>query len=108
MTGVGLEHYLVVSGALFCLGLLGVVIRRNLIVMYMSLELMLNAANLALVAFSHHQPPSPHGSPLDGQIMVFFIITVAAAEVAVGLALIVALYRKRQTIDVADLNSMKL
>ncbi len=108
MTGVSLEHYLVVSAVLFCLGLLGVVIRRNLIVMYMSLELMLNAATLALDAFSHFQPPTPHGSPFDGQIMVFFIITVAAAEVAVGLALIVALYRKRQTIDVADLTSMKL
>ena len=109
MTGVSIEHYLVVSAVLFCLGLLGVVIRRNLIVMYMSLELMLNAATLALVAFSHFQPPTtPHGEPLDGQIMVFFVITVAAAEVAVGLALIVALYRKRQTIDVADLTSMKL
>ena len=108
MTGVSLEHYLVVSAVLFCLGLLGVVIRRNLIVMYMSLELMLNAATLALVAFSHFQPPTPRGSPFDGQIMVFFIITVAATEVAVGLALIVALYRKRQTIDVADLTSMKL
>ena len=108
MTGVGLEHYLVVSAVLFCLGLLGVVIRRNLIVMYMSLELMLNAATLALVAFSHFQPSETDGSQFDGQIMVFFIITVAAAEVAVGLALIVALYRKRQTIDVADLTSMKL
>ena len=91
---VGLEHYLIVSVVLFCLGLLGVIIRRNLIVMYMGLELMLNAANLALVSFSHFQ------DNLDGQVMVFFIITVAAAEVAVGLALIVALYRKRQTNDV--------
>ena len=102
MTTIGLDHYLVVSALLFCLGLLGVVIRRNLIVMYMGLELMLNAANLALVAFSHFR------DDLDGQILVFFIITVAAAEVAVGLALIVALYRKRQTTDVTDLTSMKL
>ena len=99
---VSLEHYLIVSIVLFCLGLLGVIIRRNLIVMYMGLELMLNAANLALVSFSHFQ------DNLDGQIMVFFVITVAAAEVAVGLALIVALYRKRQTTDVTDLTSMKL
>ena len=99
---IGLEHYLIVSVVLFCLGLLGVIIRRNLIVMYMGLELMLNAANLALVAFSHFL------DNLDGQVMVFFIITVAAAEVAVGLALIVALYRKRQTNDVTDLTSMKL
>ena len=99
---ISLEHYLVVSIVLFCLGLLGVIIRRNLIVMYMGLELMLNAANLALVSFSHFW------DNLDGQIMVFFVITVAAAEVAVGLALIVALYRKRQTTDVTDLTSMKL
>ena len=99
---VGLEHYLVVSAALFCLGVLGVLLRRNIIVMYMSLELMLNAANLALVAFSRFN------NDLHGQIMVFFIITVAAAEVAVGLALIVALYRKRQTAHVEDLTTMKL
>ncbi len=99
---IGLEHYLIVGVILFCLGLLGVMIRRTLIVMFMGLELMLNAANLALVAFSHFR------NNLDGQIMVFFIITVAAAEVAVGLALIVALYRKRQTNDVNDLTSMKL
>ena len=99
---VGLEHYLIVSAALFCLGVLGVVVRRNLLVIYMSLELMLNAANLALVAFSRFN------NDLNGQVMVFFIITVAAAEVAVGLALIVALYRKRQTAHVEDLTSMKL
>jgi len=99
---VGLEHYLVVSALLFCLGLLGVILRRNLLVIYMSLELMLNAANLALVAFSRFN------GHLDGQVMVFFIITVAAAEVAVGLALIVALYRKRQTAHVEDLATMKL
>ncbi len=105
MTG-GLGHYLVVSGILFCLGLFGVIVRRNLLVIYMGLELMLNAANLALVAFSrfNHNPERP----LDGQVFVFFIITVAAAEVAVGLALIVALYRKRQTAHVEDLTTMKL
>ena len=99
---VGLEHYLVVSAILFCLGLLGVIVRRNLLIMYMGLELMLNAANLALVAFSRFN------NNLDGQVFVFFIITVAAAEVAVGLALIVALYRKRQTAHVEDLTFMKL
>jgi NADH-quinone oxidoreductase subunit K len=100
----GLEHYLIVSGVLFALGLLGVITRRNLLVIYMSLELMLNAANLALVSFSRF---GKEGS-LDGQVMVFFIITVAAAEVAVGLALIVALYRKRQTAHVEDLTTLKL
>jgi NADH-quinone oxidoreductase subunit K len=99
---VGLEHYLVVSALLFSLGLLGVLVRRNLLVIYMSLELMLNAANLALVAFSRFN------NNLSGQVMVFFIITVAAAEVSVGLALIVALYRKRQTAHVEDLTTMKL
>ncbi len=99
---VGLEHYLVVSVILFCLGLLGVIVRRNLLIIYMGLELMLNAANLALVAFSRYN------ESLDGQVFVFFIITVAAAEVAVGLALIVALYRKRQTAHVEDLTTMKL
>jgi NADH-quinone oxidoreductase subunit K len=99
---IGLEHYLVVSVLLFALGLLGVLLRRNLLVIYMSLELMLNAANLALVAFSRFT------DRLDGQVLVFFVITVAAAEVAVGLALIVALYRKRQTAHVEDLTVMKL
>ena len=98
---VGLEHYLIVSALLFSLGLLGVLARRNVLVMYMSLELMLNAANLALVAFSRFN------NDLNGQVMVFFIITVAAAEVSVGLALIVALYRKRQTAHVEDLTAMK-
>lgn len=99
---IGLTHYLVVSALLFCLGLLGVLTRRNLLIMFMSLELMLNAANLALVAFSRFN------NMLDGQVLVFFIITVAAAEVAVGLALIVALFRRRQTVQVEDLASMKL
>jgi len=98
----GLHHYLIVSALLFSLGLLGVVARRNLFVVYMGLELMLNAANLALVAFSRFH------NNLNGQVMVFFIITVAAAEVAVGLALLVALYRKRQTADVEDLTTLKL
>ena len=87
---VGLEHYLTVSALLFALGLAGVIIRRNVLVMYMCIELMLNAANLAFVSMSRFN------NNLNGQVMVFFIITVAAAEVAVGLALIVALYRKRQ------------
>lgn len=99
---VGLEHYLVVSFLLFCLGMFGVILRRNLLIIYMGLELMLNAANLALVAFSRYN------NNLDGQVFVFFVITVAAAEVAVGLALIVALYRKRQSAHVEDLVNMKL
>jgi len=99
---VTLHHYLLVSALLFCFGVLGVIARRNLLVVFMSLELMLNAANLALVAFSRFN------NNLNGQVMVFFIITVAAAEVAVGLALIVALFRKRQTAHVEDLTSLRL
>lgn len=99
---VGLEHYLVICFLLFATGLLGVIVRRNVLIIYMSLELMLNAANLALVSFSRFN------DNLNGQVMVFFIITVAAAEVAVGLALIVALYRKRQSAHVEDLATMKL
>ena len=99
---IDLEHYLIVSALLFSLGLLGVITRRSLLIIYMSLELMLNAANLALVAFSRFN------NNLDGQVMVFFIITVAAAEVAVGLALIVAIFRRRQTTHVEDLTTMKL
>ena len=98
---IGLVHYLLVSAGLFGLGLLGVILRRNLLIMYMGLELMLNAANLALVAFSRFN------NNLHGQVMVFFIITVAAAEVSVGLALIVALYRRRQSAHVEDLTSLK-
>jgi NADH-quinone oxidoreductase subunit K len=93
---------MIVSALLFSLGLIGVVVRRNLLVIYMSLELMLNAANLALVALSRFH------NNLNGQIMVFFIITVAAAEVSVGLALIVALYRNRHSAHVENLASLKL
>ena len=102
MMPVGLVHYLIVSAVLFSLGLLGVVMRRNILIIYMSLELMLNAANLALVAMSRFN------NNLNGQIMVFFIITVAAAEVAVGLALIVAFYRKKRTTRVEELTALKL
>src|SRR6266853_2907531 len=98
---ITLQHYLTVSVLLFALGLLGVIVRRNLLVIYMSLELMLNAANLALVAFSRFT------DNLDGQVFVFFVITVAAAEVSVGLALIVTLYRKRQSAHVEDLTSLR-
>ncbi len=98
---ITLNHYLFVSGFLFALGLAGVILRRDLLVIYMSLEMMLNAANLTLVAFSRFN------QRLDGQVFVFFIITVAAAEVAVGLALIVALYRMRQTTKADALTTLK-
>ena len=97
-----LNDFLFVSGLLFAIGLAGVIIRRNIIVIFMCLELM-----LALIAFSRFNV-TPNGLPdYNGQVFVFFIITVAAAEVAVGLAIIVALYRARQTINVEDLTSMR-
>ena len=103
---VTLNDYLLVSGLLFALGFAGVLLRRNILIIFMALELMLNAANLSLVAFSRFGTVS--GLPnYNGQMLVFFIITVAAAEVAVGLAIIVALYRARQTTHVDDLNSLK-
>jgi NADH-quinone oxidoreductase subunit K len=104
---VTLGDYLIVSGILFTIGFAGVMLRRNLIIIFMSLELMLNAANLSLVAFSRfHLQPS--GVPdYNAQVFVFFIITVAAAEVAVGLAIIVALFRARQTTHVEDITTLK-
>src|ERR1700759_1016060 len=102
-----LNDYLLVSGLLFSIGLAGVLLRRNIIIIFMCLELMLNAANLSLVAFSRFNI-GPDGLPnYNAQVLVFFIITVAAAEVAVGLAIIVALYRARQTTHVEDINSLK-
>ncbi len=93
--------YIVLSAALFTIGVLGVLIRRNAIVLFMSVELMLNAANLALVAFARE-----HAS-IDGQVMVFFIVAVAAAEVAVGLALLVAIFRSKRTSDVDEVSILK-
>jgi NADH-quinone oxidoreductase subunit K len=104
---ITLGDYLFVSGALFTIGFAGVLLRRNIIIIFMSLELMLNAANLSLVAFSRFRI-QPDGLPnYHAQVFVFFIITVAAAEVAVGLAIIVALFRARRTIHVEDITSLK-
>jgi NADH-quinone oxidoreductase subunit K len=102
-----LGHYLAVSGLLFIIGLAGVILRRNIIVIFMCLELMLNAANLSLVAFSRFNVNVAGLPNYNGQVLVFFVITVAAAEVAVGLAIIVALFRVKQTTHVEDLNSLK-
>ena len=97
---LGLNAFILVAGLLFVVGLLGVTFRQNTLVIYMSLEMMLNAVNLALVAFSRYN------GTMDGNLFVFFIITVAAAEVAVGLAIIVALFKRRQTIMVDRLNAL--
>jgi len=98
---LNLAHFLGLSGVIFAIGIIGVLTRRNAIVVLMSIELMLNAANLALVAFSAFS-----GYP-DGQVFVFFVITVAAAEAAIGLALIVVLFRNRKSVNVDDFNLMK-
>lgn len=94
-------YYILLSAALFTLGVLGVLLRRNAIVVFMSVELMLNAANLALVAFARER------LSVDGQVLVFFVITVAAAEVAVGLALLVSIFRTKQTADVDEVSTLK-
>jgi NADH-quinone oxidoreductase subunit K len=96
-----LDAYVMLSAALFAIGFLGVLVRRNTLVVYMCLELMLVSATLALVAFSRFNGTE------DGDVFVFFILTVAAAEVAVGLAIIVALFRARQTVQVDRLNSLR-
>ena len=98
---VGLNHYLLLSALLFAVGFFGVLLRRNTLVVYMCLELMLSASTLAAVAFSHFN------GTMDGNIFVFFIITVAAAEVAVGLAIIVALFRLRHTVQLEELTALK-
>ena len=99
--GVPLSGYLAISVILFVMGTLGVLIRRNALIIFMSVELMLNAANLAFVAFATNY------GVLTGQIFVFFVMTVAAAEVAVGLALIVAIFHTKHSIDVDQMSSLK-
>ena len=104
---ITLGDYLLVSGILFSIGFAGVMLRRNLIIILMSLELMLNAANLSLIAFSRFRLQSGGLPDYNAQVFVFFIITVAAAEVAVGLAILVALFRARQTTDVKDISQLR-
>jgi NADH-quinone oxidoreductase subunit K len=101
MRMVPVEYYIGLSAILFTIGALGVLIRRNSVVIFMSVELMLNAGNLAFVAFARTF------EAVSGQIFVFFVMTVAAAEVAVGLALIVAIFHTKQSIDVDQMNTMK-
>lgn len=98
---VGTTQYLALGAVLFCIGVAGVFIRRNAIVLFMCIELMLNAVNLTFIAASRSL------GKIDGQVFVFFIMTVAAAEAAVGLAIILSLYRRRQTINVDEINILK-
>ncbi|MBZ0160580.1 NADH-quinone oxidoreductase subunit NuoK [Candidatus Methylomirabilis sp.] len=102
MTGtVPLSAYLILSAVLFVIGVAGVLIRRNVLVIFMAIELMLNAVNLTFVAFSRFL------HSMDGQIIVLFVMAVAAAEVAVGLAIIIALYRNKESVNVDDINLLK-
>jgi NADH-quinone oxidoreductase subunit K len=101
MIAASLNTYLTLSALLFAIGFFGVLLRRNTLILFMGLELMLVASTLALVAFSRYN------GTMGGNVFVFFILTVAAAEVAVGLAIIVALFRKRRTIEVDELNALK-
>ncbi|GIL11715.1 MAG: NADH-quinone oxidoreductase subunit NuoK [Chloroflexi bacterium] len=98
---VQIEAYVILSAVLFILGAMGVLLRRNAILVFMSVELMLNAANLALVAFAKQW------NQMDGHLFVFFVMTVAAAEVAIGLALIVAIFRSKRSIDIDQLHQME-
>ncbi|MBI4179430.1 NADH-quinone oxidoreductase subunit NuoK [bacterium] len=98
---VGLSHYLCLSGVLFTIGVLVVILRRNLIVIFMGIELMLNAANLSIVAFSRHL------EDMSGHVFVLLIMTVAAAEVAVGLAILIALFRTRRTINADEVSYLR-
>ncbi|MEW6093156.1 MAG: NADH-quinone oxidoreductase subunit NuoK [Chloroflexota bacterium] len=105
--GIPLTYYLVLSAALFTMGALGVLIRRNALIIFMSVELMLNSANLAFVAFARSFELTTGQPVFTGQLFVFFVMTVAAAEVAVGLALIVAIFRTKHSIDVDQMSSLK-
>ncbi|MBE2201381.1 MAG: NADH-quinone oxidoreductase subunit NuoK [Anaerolinea sp.] len=98
---VSIDWYVALSVILFTIGAMGVLLRRNAVVVFMSVEMMLNSANLAFVAFSRHL------GDLDGQVLTFFVITVAAAEVAVGLALIVTIFRTKKSINIDDINTLK-
>ena len=98
---MALEYYLILSALLFTIGVIGVLVRRNAIIIFMCIELMLNAANLAFVAISRNLGEA------TGQVFVFFVMTVAAAEVAIGLAIIVSVFKHQQTINVDEVNSLK-
>jgi len=101
ITTIGLEHYLVLSAILFSMGMAGVLLRRNLIVLLMSVELMLNAVNISFVAFSKYN------SNIEGQIMVFFVMTIAAAEAAVGLALAVSIFKRFKEVNIRFFEHLK-
>lgn len=100
-TDIGLSHYLILSALLFTLGVLGVLLRRNVLIILMSIELMLNAVNLSFVAFSRF------GDHIDGQLVVFFVMTIAAAEAAVGLAIVVSIFKRFKEVNIRFFENLK-
>jgi NADH-quinone oxidoreductase subunit K len=107
MSAIPLEHVIGLSAILFAIGVVGVVTRRNLIVILMSIELMLNAVNLAFVGFNRLAPGAPGSNALDGQVFVLMVITVAAAEVAVGLGIVISMFRNRDSVDIDEVSLLK-
>jgi NADH:ubiquinone oxidoreductase subunit K len=105
--GLTLNHFLILGALLFCIGLYGAISKRNAVAVLMGIEIMLNAVNITLVAFSYYNNVPAYKTLLTGQIFAIFIITVAAAEAAVALAMIIAIYRKRSTVDVGEIDIMK-
>jgi NADH:ubiquinone oxidoreductase subunit K len=104
---VTLNDFLVLGALLFCIGLFGAITKHNAVAVLMGIEIMLNAVNITMVGFSFFNPVKPYSGFLTGQIFAIFIITVAAAEAAVALAMIIAIYRKRDTVDVGEIDMMK-
>jgi NADH-quinone oxidoreductase subunit K len=110
MLQISTLHYLVIGAALFILGVIGVLTRRNVVIILMSIELILNAVNLNLVAFSRYwqgMPHAPNASPLHGQVFAIFVITDAAAEAAVGLGILIAFFRNKETVNVDEVSLLK-
>jgi NADH:ubiquinone oxidoreductase subunit K len=103
-----LNHFLVLGAILFCIGLYGAITKHNAIAVLMGIEIMLNAVNITMVGFSFFNQVKPYNTYLTGQIFAIFIITVAAAEAAVALAMVIAIYRKRSTVDISEINMLKL
>lgn len=105
--GLTLYHFLILGAVLFCIGIYGAITKRNAVAVLMGIEIMLNAVNVTMVGFSSFNTVKPYATYLTGQIFAIFIITVAAAEAAVALAMIIAIYRKRDTVDVGEIDMMK-
>ena len=104
---IPLDHVIGLSAVLFGIGVVGVVTRRNMIVILMSIELMLNAVNLAFIGFNRLAPGTPGSNALDGQVFVLIVITVAAAEVAVGLGIVISMFRNRDSVNIEDVSLLK-